>query len=86
MLLSEARKEFKKIGFKVKVKTLSFGRHVSIYDMEGNMMPSIFTSSDQLNYWQPAIALKEKVKPVFDDNSSDKIYGFGVSSLDNPSS
>jgi hypothetical protein len=76
MLLSEARKSFKQIGFKVKVKSFSFGRHASIYDAQGNMMPSIFTS-ETFKYWQPAIALKEKVAPVFDDNSSDKVYGFG---------
>jgi len=75
MLLSEAKKEFKKIGFKVKVKTFSIGRHASFYDAQGNKFPQIFTSSDQLNYWQPVIALREKVKPVFDENGY-SIYGF----------
>ena len=75
MLLSEAKKEFKKIGCKLSVKSYSFGRSVRI-SRNGNDLPSIFNGQDHRNEWLDVINLKQSIGQVFDDNSSDKIYGF----------
>lgn len=76
MLLSEARKEFKKIGYKLKIKSMSIGRHADVLNADGVKMPTLFYDREERAKWLPAIELKQAVSPVFDDNTSDKIYGF----------
>ena len=75
MLLSEARKHFKVIGCKLKVKSHSYGRHVEII-RDGESLPSIFSDAAHRAKWLEVILLKQSVGQVFDDNTSDKIYGF----------
>jgi hypothetical protein len=76
MLLKEVRKAFKDAGYKLKVNSLSFGKHVTIQNLNGERMPSIFVSQVERNEWLPAINLKNEVSDVTDNN--EKVYGFGV--------
>lgn len=61
--MKEIRQQLKKLGYKIKVKTLSFGKTFSFYDMEGNRLPSIFTT-ETLEQWQPLLDWKEANKAV----------------------
>ena len=76
MELKEARKLFKSAGFKLKVQTLSFGRHVDVYNAEGKVMPSIFCGADEVQKWKVAIDLKSSVSQLVDNG--EKIYGFNA--------
>ena len=77
MLLSEVRKSFKDAGYKLKVKSFSFGKHATVYK-DGEAMPSIFYDGNHRDKWQSAIELKSGINPVFDDKTLEIIYGFGV--------
>lgn len=59
--LTQARKELKKIGFKIKTETLSWGKHASYEDNLGERMPSIF-DKQSLSYWQPLIDWRNNSK------------------------
>ena len=78
MKLSEARKLFKDAGYKLKVQTFTFGKHASIYNLKGEILPSIFYGADGVQKWEVAINLRSSVGPVV-DNDGEKIYGFDFS-------
>lgn len=59
--LNEVRKALKKIGFKLKIETLSWGRHASYVDSLGERMPQIF-DKESLSYWQPLIDFRNTHK------------------------
>ena len=77
MELSELRKILKPLGFKVKTKSLSHGRHATITDLSGmrELTGNVFTS-DQLAFWSPAIEACRKAGQVTQD--SDKVYGLNA--------
>lgn len=56
--LSDVRKQLKRIGFKVKTETLSWGRHATYENELGEKMPSIF-SKETLAHWQPLIDFRK---------------------------
>jgi hypothetical protein len=53
MKLSELRKELKSIGFKLKVKTMSWGPHITFYHIAGEQRPQIYHTQDQFDKWFP---------------------------------
>ena len=57
--LKELRKELKAIGFKLTIKTLSWGKHATYKDINNNELPSIFTIESK-KQWQPLINLLTK--------------------------
>lgn len=52
--LREVRSQIKDLGFKLKIKSMSFGRSAVYTKMDGREMPDIFTS-DSLQQWQPLV-------------------------------
>jgi len=53
MKIYQLRKELRAIGFKVKTESLSWGKHATFTDMEGNDYPSLFFSDAERNKWNP---------------------------------
>jgi len=53
MQLNELRKELKIIGFKLKVKTMSWGAHITFYNNSGEQRPQLYHSQEQLDKWVP---------------------------------
>lgn len=51
--IPELRKELKKIGFNVKIKTLSWGPHADYVDSDGVSCPSIYGSDEARSHWKP---------------------------------
>lgn len=59
--LQQLRKELKTLGFKVKIKTYSFGKSLIFTDNDGNESPTIFTK-ETLEKWSKLVEYKEKNK------------------------
>ena len=79
MLLSEVRKLFKDAGYKLRVRSQSFGRHAEVLNQDGEVLPSIFFGENHRQEWIEAIELKSKIKQVSEDHTridTSKIYGF----------
>lgn len=51
--LASIRKDLRKIGYKVKTESLSWGRHATFTDAEGYSYPSLFFSDEDRKKWQP---------------------------------
>ena len=51
--LTELRRELKPLGFKVRTETLSWGRHATYTDMEGEEWPSLYFNDEQKAKWKP---------------------------------
>lgn len=76
MSLSQARKAFKDIGYKLKVQTLHWPesrRHAKIINRNGQEMPMMFHDSKHREEWLPAINLKGSIAV---QDKGEKIYGF----------
>jgi len=76
--INEVRRELKKLGFKVRLKNLSWGPHAEFYDYEGNAFPSMF-SKETLERWKPLIDYKKGLNRRYDaviDKHENFIYGF----------
>ena len=54
MELKELRKQLRKIGYRVKTQSLSFGRCATYTDNTGRELPSIF-SPETLSDWKPLL-------------------------------
>ena len=74
MELTDLRKALKPLGFKVKTKSMSHGRHATITNLAGDreLTGNVF-HGDQVEYWKPAIDLCRESFPITCD--SDKVYG-----------
>ena len=74
MEVSELRKVLKPLGFKVKVQSLSHGRHATITDLTGNrkLVGNVFTA-ETLAFWGPAIDVCRKAGQI--TFGTDKVYG-----------
>ena len=74
MEVSELRKVLKPLGFKVKVQSLSYGKHATITDLTGNrkLTGNVFTA-ETLLFWKPAIEVCRAAGQVTSD--TDKVYG-----------
>jgi hypothetical protein len=76
--INEVRRDLKKLGFKVRLKSLSWGPHAEFYDSNGNGFPSMF-NKETLAYWKPLIDYKKDLNRRYDavvDKYGDFIYGF----------
>jgi hypothetical protein len=78
MKLSEVRKQFREVGFSLRVQTFSFGKHASIYNKQGQKMPSIFFDPEHLEQWMDAVQVKSQLDAVTDDSTNETIYGFST--------
>ena len=72
--LSELRKRLRQVGAKVKTESLSFVVAGSIYNSEGEELPSIFMGKHHLNKWIPVLEIINDVDVVV-NNHSEKISG-----------
>ena len=74
MEISELKKVLKPLGFKVKVQSLSYGRHATITDLAGTrkLTGNVFTA-DTLAFWSPAIDTCRKAGQI--TSNGDKVYG-----------
>lgn len=71
--LTELRKQLKKVGAKVKTKSLSFGISGSIYNSKGEQLPSMFMGQEHLNQWKPVLEIIKDIVVV--NEYTDKISG-----------
>lgn len=53
--IAELRKALKAIGFKVKTEKMSWGRHATYQDLEGNTLPFIYHGDGVYSnaHWEP---------------------------------
>ena len=74
MELSELRSLLKPLGFKVKVQSLSHGKHAILTDLTGTrkLTGNVFTA-DTLAFWSPAIDVCRKAGQI--TFGTDKVYG-----------
>ena len=72
--INELRKEIKTMGFKVSVKTLSWGPHATFKDKTGHELPDIFLGEQDLNKWKPLIQYLNTLTEVTNTNG-EKVYG-----------
>lgn len=59
MTISDLRKELKAIGFKVKLTSMSFGKHAVYCNADGIEMPSIFFGESARQSWIKLIEYRE---------------------------
>ena len=74
--LNDVRRDLKKLGFKVSIKSFSHGPHAIFMNSSGEKMPSIFTAESQ-EEWQPLIDYLKDLDAPVTDNSGQHVYGFG---------
>ena len=74
MEVAELRSLLKPLGFKVKVQTLSHGKHAILTDLTGTrkLTGNVFTE-ETLSFWKPAIEVCRAAGQVTSD--TDKVYG-----------
>ena len=74
--IAEVRRELKKLGFKVSVRTLSWGPHGSFFNRDGEQRPTIFHGEEDRHPWAPLIAYINHIDTGVCTKDGTWIYGF----------
>ena len=71
--LADLRRKLRQVGAKVKTQALSFGVSATIYNSEGEKLPSMFMDENHLNKWRPVLEIITGI--IVMNDYSDKITG-----------
>jgi len=74
MDIRELKQVLKPLGFKIKIRSMSWGRHATITNLAGDreLTNNVFTS-DTLSFWKPALDAIRAAGSITQD--TDKVYG-----------